>query len=334
MNNFQKGLYRAAKFDSPETIPINIGLQPITFLKYGEDLLRLMNQYPQFFAPHRNIKHHRVKMPPKYHEGIHVDEWGCEWKNIEEGLNSVVVGHPVRSEEDIFSLQIPKNRNGKMPHGFMYLRLIDLCGFEDAMIYFAEEGDALRTLIDKVLLYNEKQLDIRLGKVKRSGKGIITFGDDLGMQKGLAIGAERWRRYMKPCFEKLYRKCKAHNPELVVYMHTDGCIYEIMPDLIDAHVDIINPQYRANGLENLVNVCRRGKNPIAIDLDLDRQLYPFATRGQIFDHFAECVEALYDKRGGLSLHIETNQDIPLENIAALFDAAEKYRHYKGGLVLQ
>ena len=157
---------------------------------------------------------------------------------------------------------------------------------------------------------------------------MITFGDDLGTQKGLAIGPERWRKYLKPCFRKLYGLVKAYKPDQLIYMHTDGCIWEIMPDLVECGVDMINPQFRANGLENLVRVCRKDQI-IPINLDLDRQLFPLATPSQLRDHVAECVESLYLPQGALGLSIELNYEVPLENVAAILDAAEKYRHYRG-----
>ena len=45
-------------------------------------------------------------------------------------------------------------------------------------------------------------------------------------------------------------------------------------------------------------------------------------------HVRECVEALYLPEGGLALKLEINYDIPMANIAALFDAVRKYRCYK------
>ena len=144
----------------------------------------------------------------------------------------------------------------------------------------------------------------------------------------MAIGPERWRKYMKPCFRKLYGMVKAYKPSQLIYMHTDGCIWEIMPDLVECGVDMINPQFRANGLDNLVRVCRR-EQIIPINLDLDRQMFPFATASQLADHVAECVESLYLPKGGLGLNVELNYDVPLENMAAVLDAVEKYRHYKG-----
>ena len=318
-------LLEAFRMESPETIPVSISILPAAWMRYGEELQRLTDQYPQFFGGKQvDYKHIADTLKASYRKGVWVDEWGCEWFNEHAGNEAIVKGNPLKTEEDVLNLKIPENRDGRLPHGFMYLRLLDLCGFENAMIYFAEEGETIRTLIDRVLEYNLYQVAAILPRMG----DIVYFGDDLGTQKGLAIGAERWRRYLKPCFRKIYGLVKAYKPSQVIYMHTDGCIWEIMPDLVECGVDILNPQYRANGLENLVRVCRR-EQIITINLDLDRQLFPFATRSEIFDHVGECVEALYMPEGGLGLNVELNYEISLENMASVLDAVEKYRRYKG-----
>ena len=189
------------------------------------------------------------------------------------------------------------------------------------MFDFAEEPPELQILIDKVLEYNLIQTEIA---IKNNTGAIQHFGDDLGMQKGLAIGREKWLKYMKPCYAALYKK--VHDAGKLVYMHTDGCIWEIIPDLKDAGVDMVNPQYRANGLENLVRVCK-GKIPVY--LDLDRQLLPFATAASIEEHIRECVESLYLPEGGLGLNLELGMDVNLDVMEAALKALEKYRHYKG-----
>ena len=144
------------------------------------------------------------------------------------------------------------------------------------------------------------------------------------MQNGLAIGAGKWRKYLKPCFAQIYKIFR--DKGIYVYMHTDGCIHEIIPDLYEVGANMINPQYRANGLDRLERVC---KGKIPINLDLDRQMFPFAKPAQIKEHVRECVERMYLPQGGLALNIELNYEIPLENVAALFDAVREYRHYKG-----
>ena len=153
---------------------------------------------------------------------------------------------------------------------------------------------------------------------------MLYFGDDLGMQKGLAIGPEKWRKYLKPCFAAIYKLCKDDNR--LVYMHTDGDIHEIMPDLQECGVDMVNPQIRANGLDNLERVC---KGKIPINLDLDRQLFPFGTPKELKAHVEECVKRLYLPEGGLGLSIEIGPDYPLENIEAICEAASEIRYYKG-----
>jgi len=311
-------LIKAMTYDFPERIPVSAGFLPAAWLKYGDELKRLTADYEDIFGARNESA--EVSMAPTYHEGSHTDEWGCVWQNIAEGMESIVTGHPVKTREDILSLKIPENRDGRLPHGLMYLRLLDLRGFEEAMIDFAEECDELQILIDKVLEYNMIQIEAALPGMGEAAY----FGDDLGMQRGLAIGPAKWRKYMKPCFEKMFQRVRKAGK--YVYMHTDGMIYEIMPDLMECGVNMINPQFRANGLDNLVRVCRGN---IPINLDLDRQLFPFATPSELESHVAECVEALYLPQGGLGLNVELNHEVPLNNMAAILDAVRKYRTYKG-----
>ena len=318
-------LAQAIRMEHPETIPVSVGMLPAAWIKYGSELQRLTDQYPQFFhGVKKDLSTIEDSLPASYRKGVYIDEWNCEWHNEHSGMEAYVVGHPIKSEEDVFNLKIPSCRDGRLPHGFMYLRLLDLCGFENAMVWFAQEDEVIETLIDKVLEYNLYQVAAILPRMDE----IIYFGDDLGMQRGLAIVAERWRKYLKPCFRKLFGIVKAYKPDQLIYLHTDGCIWEIMPDIMECSVDVINPQFRANGLDNLVRVCRKDQI-IPISLDLDRQMFPMATRSQLYDHVASAVESLYLPQGALALNVELNYEVPLENMAAVLDAVEKYRHYKG-----
>ncbi len=203
----------------------------------------------------------------------------------------------------------------------MYLRLADIRGFEEIMIDFAEEPPELQMLIDKVLEYNLRQFQRKLAAIDSPGR-IVYFGDDLGMQNSLPMSPEKWRRYLKPCFSQIYAPIKdaCH----YVYMHTDGCILDIIPDLVDCGVDVVNPQVGANGLANLANVC---KGKVCVDLDLDRQQFPFWSPGDIDAHVKEAVEILGSPEGGLWLKAEIGDDVPLENVEAICCALEKYSTY-------
>ena len=311
--------YKAMLFERPELIPVICYMLPAAWMKYRGALDEVVARHPGLFgepAAARDYDH----VQGTYVEGEHVDAWGCVWENIRTGMEAIVKQHPVPTREAVHRLQAPAVDIG-FPHGFMYLRLGDLRGFEELMLDFGEEPPELQMLIDTVLQYNLRQAQLRLASLGEPGQ-IVSFGDDLGTQHALPVSPAKWRRYLKPCYERIYRPFR--DAGHYIYMHTDGCIYEIIPDLVDCGVNIINPQIRANGLDNLVRVC---KGRVCVALDLDRQLFPFATPAEIDAHVREAVEQLGSPEGGLWLVAEVGADVPLENIEALCSALEKYRAY-------
>ena len=305
----------------PEFIPTRIGFLPAAWMLYRERLDEIVARHPVIFgeqSPNPNYD----AVGGTYVTGQHVDAWGCVWSNVRDGMESIVTGHPAPTREAVHSLKAPEVDTG-FPHGFMYLRLCDLRGFAEVMTDFAEEPPELQMLIDVVFEYNLRQIDEIIRQSNKTPR-MLYFGDDLGQQSALAISPEKWRKYLKPCFSAIYGRCR--DIGWWVYMHTDGHIVEIIPDLIDAGVNVLNPQIRANGLDNLVRAC---KGKVCVDLDLDRQLFPFCTPRDIDDHVREAVQKLGAPEGGLWLTGECGPDVPLENIEALCVAMEKYRTYWG-----
>lgn len=308
---------RAMTFDYPEHIPVVVSLLPAAWIKYREELEEIVRRHPTIFGQPGEQPRDYDYVPETYAAGEHVDIWGCVWRNISHGAESIVTGHPVPTRADVHKLKAPAPGCG-FKHGFMWLLLSDLRGFEELMVDFAEEPPELQMLIDVVLEYNCGEI----ARLLESKPAMMHFGDDLGMQDRLAIGEHKWRKYLKPCYARMYGMC--HDAGANVYMHTDGHIIPIIKDLIECGVNVINPQIRANGLENLAHECR-GK--VCVSLDLDRQLFPFATPAQIDEHIREAVEILGLPEGGLWLIAECGPDVPLENVEAICQSLEKYRDY-------
>jgi hypothetical protein len=306
---------KAMCFDHPEYIPVQVSLLPAAWIQYRERLEALVRRHPLIFGQPGDQARNYDYVPATYALGEHVDAWGCVWSNIQHGVEAIVTGHPVPTRADVHRLKAPPAGSG-FKHGFMWLILADLRGFEELMIDFAENAPELQLLVDTVLEYNCGEIT-RLLQKKPS---MMHFGDDLGMQDRLALGEHTWRRYLKPCYARMYGLCHAAGTN--VYMHTDGHIVPIIKDLIECGVNVLNPQIRANGLEGLVREC---KGKVCINLDLDRQLFPFATPQEINDHVRECVAALGAPAGGLWLTAECGPDVPLENIEAICAALEQYR---------
>lgn len=315
---------KAMKYDHPEFIPVTIGTLPSAWMKYREALRDIARRYPAPFEG-QDIEGRDFDDPilSTFVEGEHVDAWGCVWTNVCRGQEAMVTGHPVPRREMVHALKAPTEFTG-LPHGFMYLRLADLRGFQEIMMDFAMEAPELQMLIDLVLEHNLRQLPGVFEIYARDypETKFIWCGDDQGTQHGLPISPALWRKYLKPCYRKIYQAI--HEGGFLVMMHTDGHCYEIIPDLAECGVDVINPQFRANGLDNLVATC---KGKICVNLDLDRQMFPFCKPEAIDPHVREAVEKLGAPEGGLWLSVEVGPDVPLATIEALAAALEKYRGY-------
>ena len=309
----------AMLFANPDRIPISCGILPAAWIKYRDELDAIVGRYPELFGEQIKDRDYD-QVSGTYVQGTHIDVWGCKWENMHHGMESIVTGHAVPRRAMIADLEIPTVDAG-CPHGFMYLRLQDLRGFEELMLDFAEEPPELRMLLDKVLEYNMRQVGLMRDRLRASGQKeqMVYFGDDLGMQHSLPMSPTTWRTYLKPCYKALYAGLKEDGH--YIYMHTDGHILEIIMDLKECGVDVVNPQVRANGIDNLKKVC---KGKICIDLDLDRQLFPFASPSEIDAHIKEAAEKLGSPEGGLWLKAEIGEDVPLENVEAICAGLVKY----------
>ena len=312
----------AMTFNHPSAIPMNVGEVPAVWMRYRDEYAALKRRHPLIFGEHPYIPEDFDHVASGgYASGGYVDNWGCVWSNIHEGFSSIVTGNPVPTREMIHTLRAPAVLGQGLPHGFMFLRLTDLRGYEEAMVDFAEEPEELQMLIDIVLEHNM----LEIAEMVKWDGDMLFFGDDLGMQTSLPTGPEKWRKYLKPCFMRMYQYVRQAGK--YVYMHTDGHIHEIIPDLIDCGVNVVNPQIRANGLDNLARVS---KGRVCLDLDLDRQMFPFCTPADVDEHVHEVVATLGSPEGGLWVKAEIGPDYPLENIEAIVVAMEEYRGYFAG----
>jgi hypothetical protein len=129
----EENYYRTVEFRNPEYIICSVGMLPATWSKYRGELEDLVIRHPIVFGdqkkdPNRNFD----GFGGTYAEGDHVDNWGCVWKNIRGGMEALVVEHPL-DDWSKFDTFVPPTSGG-LPHGFMYMRLYYLRGFENFMI--------------------------------------------------------------------------------------------------------------------------------------------------------------------------------------------------------
>jgi uroporphyrinogen-III decarboxylase len=210
---------------------------------------------------------------------------------------------------------------GGTDHGFIFLRLTYLRGFDNFMMDVADQPAALDRLVGLVEGYWR-------GVVERwveLGVDEVSFGDDLGLQHALPLSPEAWRRVIKPVYRRLFSYCRARGVH--VALHTDGYIVDIIPDLIECGLSALNPQDLVNGLGAL---ARLAKGRVYLRLDIDRQSITVFGRPEAADaHVLDCIRTLGSPTGGLSLIWGVYPGTPLANIEAVARAMDKYATYWG-----
>ena len=143
----------------------------------------------------------------------------------------------------------------------------------------------------------------------------INLMDDWGAQERLLISPRMWRKIFKP----LYRDyCEiAHSYGKYVFMHSDGHIAAIYPDLIEIGVNALNSQLFIMDIEEL-GKSYGGK--ITFWGEIDRQhLLVEATIPEIHDAVNRVYNNCYHN-GGIIAQCEFSPGSKPENVFAVFDA--------------
>ena len=92
-------------------------------------------------------------------------------------------------------------------------------------------------LMDRIL-----EFYIPAGKrIAGMGVDIIWTGDDVGMQTGMIMSPELFRKYIKERYRLLISEIKKSNSSIKIAFHSDGYITPVIDDLIEVGVDILNP---------------------------------------------------------------------------------------------
>ncbi|MBC7236091.1 MAG: uroporphyrinogen-III decarboxylase-like protein, partial [Chloroflexi bacterium] len=81
------------------------------------------------------------------------------------------------------------------------------------------------------------------------GKVMISYvAEDMGSQQGLLFSPAQIHEFLIPRMKRMIDL--AHEAGAYVFFHSDGAVRRILPDMIAAGIDVLNPiQWRARGME-------------------------------------------------------------------------------------
>jgi len=155
---------------------------------------------------------------------------------------------------------------------------------------------------------------------------IFICGTDFGSQRGPLIDPRVFTEFYQPYYKKM-NDWIHQNTEWKTLKHCCGGIFPILPKLIEAGFDAINPvQCSAEGMEPQRLKNNFGKDIVFWGGGVDTQkILPFGTPQEVKDQVKERIE-IFSKDGGFIFNTIHNiqANIPLENIVAMVDAIKEY----------
>lgn len=187
---------------------------------------------------------------------------------------------------------------------------------DEVFVDFAANPEIAHALLEKIhaLMYGfaKKGLESAKGKIE-----IIRVGSDLGTQKGLLLSPQMFRRFFFPRIRQMADLVHGHGAKL--YFHSCGAVAGLIPQLIEAGVDILDPVQPVAGMEAETLKREFGKHLTfhgGIDTQhLMRKGTPAEVRKEV-----ERVTRIFGEGGGYILCPSNNfmSGTPIENVLAFY----------------
>ncbi len=321
------------EFQSPPRVPRQLWTLPWAERTYPAELAAIRAEFPDDIVRCPSF----LKTPlrtsgEEYEPGVFVDEWGCRFESRQAGIIGEVKEPLVRDWPDAARVRIPEerlsldveavDRYSEATDAFLYsypiVRPFELLQFirgpENLYVDLAERPDGLFALIRQIHAFYKEELALWA----ETGVDALFFADDWGSQKSLLVSPALWRQVFKPLYRDYVEI--AHRHGKYAFMHSDGYITDIIPDLIEIGVDAVNSQVFCMDLAEL---GRRFAGRLTFWGEVDRQhLLPYGTPGEVADAVRAAGAALW-RNGGAVAQCEFGIGARPENVAAVFETWNK-----------
>jgi uroporphyrinogen decarboxylase len=270
------------------------------------------------------------------------DAFGCRYRDMSygTGVYRECVHHPLASFETLSELKrgyrwpdpdwwdysaiasqiagregLPVRGGGSEP----FLLYKSLRGDEQAFVDLIEKPDIVHWCLDRLfdLAYEETR---RIFEAI-PGKVLISYvAEDMGGQEDLMFSPAQIAEFFIPRMKRII--ALAHEGGAFVFHHSDGAVRRIIPAMIDAGIDVLNPiQWRCKGMER-EGLKRDFGGKILFHGGVDNQkTLPFGSVTDVQREVEENLEIL-GKGGGYILGPCHNIQAvsPAENVVAMYEA--------------
>jgi len=192
---------------------------------------------------------------------------------------------------------------------------------DNFFMLLAGEPERAHDFLEHLVEHHLRNLETYLAKVGPY-IDIIVFGDDLGMQTGPQLSPAMYREFFKPRHARMWKRAK-ELAGVKVMLHCCGGVRELLPDLIEAGLDAINP----------VQISCRGMDAAGLKRDFGdrltfwgggcdtREMLSRGTPDAIRAHVRNQIRALQAGGGFVFQQVHNIlADVPPANVVAMFEA--------------
>lgn len=325
-------VYKTLEFNRPERIPRQLWVLPWATNHFPKEYENIKQCFPDDIV-HSDFK---FKEPPKvsgeaYKIGYFIDEWGCRFECKEEGVLGEVKEPLIKTWADLEKVRPPREcltvdvdvvndfcRHtdkfviaGCCPRPFERIQF--LRGTENLMMDVALQEQEFKELLNIVHSFHIEEMNLWA----KTNVDSLLFMDDWGAQRSLLISPNSWRALFKPLYKEYIDIAHSHGKK--IFMHSDGYILDIIPDLIELGLDAVNSQIFCMGVENVAKFA--GK--ITFWGELDRQhLIPHGSKQDIINAVKMVHKNLY-RDGGVIAQLEFGPGANPQNVMTAFETWEQ-----------
>jgi uroporphyrinogen decarboxylase len=290
------------------------------------------------------------------HSWAFTDEWGIGWRMPKEGgFYFDMVRHPLdgenveeRGKNYCWPDPLSPRRFESLPERVRAARgegkLVVLNGpcagileiyswLRGYLRFYLDLAESPRTaemFLDKLLEFKSAFWTRVLAEFGHS-VDVVNEADDMAGQNGLLLSPDTYRRLIKPRHARLFAAIKKAAPRVKIFFHSCGAIRPLIPDLIEAGVDILNP----------VQLSAKGMNPFELKRDFGKDLvfwgggvdtqgiFTSGTPQEIRDHVKRNIEALAPGGGFMFATVHNTQaNVPPQNFMAMWETLQEYGIYR------
>ena len=196
----------------------------------------------------------------------------------------------------------------------------DFFGMENYFVQMHENPAIVDAVTERVVdFYAEANERYFAGLGDRADT--MFFGNDFGTQLDLFLSPELFRRFVLPSFRRLAAIGRRYGKTIM--LHSCGSIYRVIPDLIDAGVQVLHPiQAAAHGMD--AASLAQFKGDLAFVGGIDAQtFFVNATPQQIKDEVRRVRSILGPNLIVSPSHEEILPNVPAANLLAMAEAARE-----------